>query len=74
MRHEHCDNETLEASETSTLCVEKEQNSALASEAMSAVETGQIFAFVTGPRSGSATGQMPSVERREPSGLATGSS
>ena len=45
---EHCDIATVETSETSTLCVETTQMSDLASEDISAVETGPMAAAETG--------------------------
>ena len=45
MRIEHCDIATIETSETSTLCVEARHMSVLATEEMSAVETGQMSQF-----------------------------
>ena len=42
LRLEHCDIATIETSETSTLCVETTQMSALATEAMSPVERTDV--------------------------------
>ena len=64
LRLEHCDIGRVETSETSTLCVETTQMSALAtdSEDMSAVETRQMSAAETGQMSAVETRQMYSIK------------
>ena len=65
LRLEHCDIAAVEASETSTLCVEARQMSVLATDEMPAVETGQMSAVEKGLMSAVETRQMSSAETRQ---------
>ncbi len=70
LRLQQCDIGTVETSETSTLCVETRQMSALATDEMSAVGTGQMSSVETGQMSAVETGQMSAAETGQMSSVA----